>query len=215
MTEKIKTLIQCDFDGTVTRQDGSFVLLDVFSDAVWRPRFHEYEEGRVSVGEFNAEAFSHVKADKETLLGAIRRAVKTRPGFTELVELCRRKDFRFVIVSNGLRFYIDDILERLGLEDIEVHAAETEFSPDGLKVKYLGPDGNILNDDFKLAYNESFQKAGYRVIYIGNGGSDMDPARESAYVFATESLTRHCRWEGVPFTHFRDHTDIIPVLETL
>jgi 2-hydroxy-3-keto-5-methylthiopentenyl-1-phosphate phosphatase len=32
LTEIIQTLVQCDFDGTVTEEDVSFMLLDAFAD---------------------------------------------------------------------------------------------------------------------------------------------------------------------------------------
>ena len=64
----MKTLFQCDFDGTITREDVSFLILDAFGDKGWRQLFQEYTEGKISVGRFNTLACATVKADKETLL---------------------------------------------------------------------------------------------------------------------------------------------------
>jgi 2-hydroxy-3-keto-5-methylthiopentenyl-1-phosphate phosphatase len=147
-----KILVQCDFDGTITEGDVSFAILDACGRSDWRKLFQDYEDGKISVGRFNTEAFSTVKADKNTLLEMVRKETKVRPGLRALVAACRRKGYRFVIVSNGLRFYIDDILHSLGLSGIEVFAAETEFLPGGLKVQYISPDGKYLDDDFKIAY---------------------------------------------------------------
>ncbi len=215
MTEVIKTVVQCDFDGTVTKEDGSFVLLDTFSGEDWRPLFRDYEAGRISVGQFNAAAFRNVKADRESLLEVVRREIRLRPGFGAMVDCCRRKGFRFIIVSNGLRFYIDDILDKAGLNDIEVQAAETDFHPDGLRVYYRGPDGNRLDSDFKPAYTDLFLSQGYRIIYLGNGASDVVPAGKCHFVFATGSLVDYCGKQGISCTPFQDHNDVIPVLETL
>ena len=110
LSEVTKTLVQCDFDGTITEEDVSFLLLDAFADGDWRQIFREYEKGKISVGRFNMKAFSMVKADKERLLELVRREIKVRPGFHELVACCRRKGFRFAIVSNGLDSYIEEIL---------------------------------------------------------------------------------------------------------
>lgn len=215
MTEVIKTVVQCDFDGTVTEEDGSFVLLDAFSGEDWRPLFRDYEAGRISVGQFNAAAFRNIKADRESLLEVVRREIRLKPGFALMVDCCRRKGFRFVIVSNGLRFYIDDILDNAGLNDIEVQAAETVFQPDGLRVYYMGPDGNRLDSDFKPAYADLFLSQGYRIIYLGNGASDVAPARKCHFVFATGSLVDYCGRQGIACTPFQDYNDVIPVLETL
>ena len=40
----MKTLIQCDFDGTVTEEDVSFFLLDAFAQGDWRALLREYKE---------------------------------------------------------------------------------------------------------------------------------------------------------------------------
>ena len=44
----MKTLVQCDFDGTVTEEDVSFFLLDTFAQGDWRRLLQEYKEGKIS-----------------------------------------------------------------------------------------------------------------------------------------------------------------------
>jgi len=100
----VKTLVQCDFDGTVTEEDASFFLLDTFAQGDWRRLLQDYREHRISVGEFTTRAFAMVKADRHTLLEALKGEVKVRAGFHELVNYCLKKGFRLVIVSNGLDF---------------------------------------------------------------------------------------------------------------
>ncbi len=208
-----KTLVQCDFDGTITEEDISFMMLDAFADGDWRQLFREYEEGKMSVGRFNMEAFAMVKADRESLLEVVKGKVRLRPGFHELVTCCRSKGFRFVIVSNGLDFYIEEILRDIGLADIEARAARTHFHPDGLKVQYIGPDGTHLDDNFKGAYVNSFLTEGYRVVYVGNGTSDIVPARQCHYIFATGVLLAHCKQTNLDCTSFTDFKEVVRVLE--
>ena len=215
MTKGTKTLVQCDFDGTVTEQDISFLILDSFAGGNWRQLFKDYEDGKISVGHFNTEAFSTVKADKKTLLELVRRKAKTRPGLQELVAACRRKGYRFVIVSNGLRFYIEDILGRLGMVDLEIFAAETQFHPEGLKVQYIGPDGKYLDNDFKIAYAKTFLAQDYRIIYVGNGSSDLAPARKSQHIFATETLLKRCQEANLSCTPFSDLRQVAKAVESL
>ena len=214
MSELTKTLVQCDFDGTITEEDVSFMLLDAYAGGNWRQLFRDYEEGRMTVGHFNTKAFSMVKADKERLLEIVRREIKVRPGFHELVDCCRRKGFRFVIVSNGLDFYIDEILKSIKMAELEVFAAQTRFSPDGLKVQYIGPDGSYLDSDFKVAYVDLFLSEGYRIIYMGNGASDVPPAKKSHHVFATGALLEYCEEINLGCTPFTDLNEVVRVLES-
>jgi 2-hydroxy-3-keto-5-methylthiopentenyl-1-phosphate phosphatase len=210
----MKTLVQCDFDGTVTEKDTSFFLLDAFAQGDWRRLLREYKEHRISVGEFNTRAFAMVKADKPTLLGALK-GVKVRAGFHELVNYCRKKGFRLVIVSNGLDFYIEAILKDLGLENIEVHAAQASFHPEGMKVHYAGPDGKRLDDGVKEAYTQSFLKLGYTVIYVGNGDSDVAPAKYAHHVFATGDLLAYCEENNLKYKPFENFTDVVRELNLM
>ena len=205
----VKILVQCDFDGTVTEEDISFFLLDAFAQGDWRQLLREYKEHRISVGEFNTKAFAMVKADKPTLLGALKGEVKVRAGFHELVNYCLKKGFRLVIVSNGVDFYIKAVLKDLRLENVEVHAAQASFHPEGMKVQYVGPDGKRLEDGFKEAYIKSFLKLGYRVIYIGNGDSDVAPAKYAHHVFATGDLLAYCRENNLKYKPFETFLDVI------
>jgi 2-hydroxy-3-keto-5-methylthiopentenyl-1-phosphate phosphatase len=211
----VKTLVQCDFDGTVTEEDISFFLLDAFAQGDWRRLLREYKEHKISVGEFNTKAFAMVKADKPTLLGALKGKVEVRVGFHELVNYCLKKGFRLVIVSNGLDFYIKAVLKDLGLGNVEVYAAQASFHPEGMKVQYVGPDGKRLDDGFKEAYVTSFLKLGCKVIYVGNGDSDVAPAKYAHYVFATGDLLAYCRENDLKYKPFDNFIDVVRELNLM
>jgi len=211
----MKTLVQCDFDGTITEEDTSFFLLDAFAQGDWRRLLREYKEHRISVGEFNTRAFAMVKADRPALLEAIKDKVRMRAGFQKLVACCARRGFRLVIVSNGLDFYIEAILKDISLENIEMHAAKTRFHPEGMQVRYIDPNGSQLDDGLKEAYIKSFLNQGYRVIYAGNGDSDIVPAKYAHQIFATGELLAYCKENKLKCQPFNDLTDVVSALELL
>ena len=213
----METAVQCDFDGTITEEDVSFLLLDAFADGNWRQIWKDYAAGEIPVGAFNTRAFAMVKADKQTLIDFVLMSdrVRIRPGFHELLGYCSRKGFKFVIVSNGLGFYIEVILENMGIKGVEVFAAQSRFSPEGMKVKYIGPDGSQMEAGFKEAHTELLKRRGYSVVYVGNGSSDIYPAKRASHVFATGDLLRRCREEKLECTPFNDFKDVVRGLETL
>jgi 2-hydroxy-3-keto-5-methylthiopentenyl-1-phosphate phosphatase len=207
-----KILVQCDFDGTVTTEDVSFMLLDAFAKGDWHKLDDEYDGGKITVGQFNERAFALVRAGKQEMLDYLKGKVVIRRGFKSFVQLCRKKGFRLVIVSNGLDFYIKQILTDIGLDNMEFHASETRFLANRLKVRYVGPDGEDVDAEFKDKYVSHFIGEGYQVVYIGNGTSDLSPAKGAHHVFATESLLKHCRRTGltcVPFTSFHEISEVV------
>ncbi len=192
-----------------------FLLLDTFAGKDWRRLLTEYREDRMSVGRFNTRAFATVKADRQTLLNFVSSKAKVRAGFHELLAYCRRQGFRFVIVSNGLVFYIEAILRHIGIDNIDILAATADFTGKGIDTKYIGPGGNLLQDGFKEAYVRLFLSRGYRLVYIGNGTSDTLPARQAHHIFATGELLTHCQQTNLDCTPFVDLNDVVRGLELL
>ncbi len=210
-----KILVQCDFDNTIAAFDVSFMLLDAFADGNWRQILQEYRERKMPVGVFSQRTFAMIKVDKATMLDYLfaDNRVSVRPGFKELLKVCEQKGFKFVIVSNGLTFYIDAVLNSIGVSGIPVFAAQTEFSPDGLKIMYINPDGQQVLDKFKQSYVESHLSEGYRVVYIGDGYSDIAPANLADHVFARDDLLNHYRENNLKCMPFDDLNDVVKGLE--
>ena len=211
----MKTLIQCDFDGTITEVDASFLVLEEFASGDWHQVLQEHREHKISVGQFNARTFSMVKVEQKTLLKTIMEKVKLRAGFSEFVDYCSKRDFRLVIVSNGLDFYLQALLDYYGLGEVEWHAARTCFKAGTMEVQYIGPDGKLLDDAFKEAYVQLFLTQNYRVIYVGNGDSDIAPAKQAQHVFAREELLSYYQGNGLKCEPFEDFTNITKEMELL
>jgi 2-hydroxy-3-keto-5-methylthiopentenyl-1-phosphate phosphatase len=209
------TLVQCDFDGTITIGDISFQIFDKYTSPVWRNEFDDYMQGKITVNRFNARAFARVKASRAELDAFVRRNAVIRPGFIDLLKVCKEKKYRFVIVSNGMAFYIETILRMLGLSDTEFIAGQAEFKNNGIKAWYPGPDGKPVEEGFKEAWAANYLAQGYRIIYIGNGISDFAPARLCSHIFAVDNLTCECKKAGVGFTSFKDLTDIANALNKI
>ncbi len=213
----MKTTVQLDFDGTVTEEDISFLLLDAFADGDWRKYLKQYSDRKITVAAFSKKVFSMIKADEKTLTDFVLKSpqAKARPGLREFTDYCKNKGIKVVIVSNGLEFYIKLILRKLGIKGLDIYAAENVFSPAGMKVRYIGPDGKEINDRFKEAYTDIFRLQGYRVVYIGDGLSDIYSARKVDYVCATRDLLELCKAEKLKCYPFSDFFDVVKILKSL
>ncbi len=212
-----KTVIQCDFDGTVTIEDVSFAILEKFAKGDWRRFLDEYRAGKITVGGFNARAFSLVKESEKTQTDYILASpeLRIRAGFPELVGYCGQHGIRFAIVSNGLEYYIKAILASMGLDHVDVHAAQSRFNSVGMEVSFTGPDGGTVDDSFKETYVQHFINEGCRVIYAGNGVSDLAPARRAHHIFATGDLAEAYRQLKLKHTPFQDFYEVRRGLEEL
>lgn len=210
-----KTLLQCDFDGTLTEEDVSFLILERFAEGDWKSILRDYQEGKIPVGEFNYRAFNLVKKDRAALEQLVREEARLRPGLDELVSYCRTKDIAFTVVSNGLDFYLETLLGHNGFGEVNIAASRTLFTPQGIDARYYDVDGRELLNEFKAYHTHRFIEKGYRVFYAGNGTSDISASRLADHTFATESLLKYYRSEKLPHTPFHDLHDIVDGLKKL
>jgi 2-hydroxy-3-keto-5-methylthiopentenyl-1-phosphate phosphatase len=214
----MKRVIQCDFDGTLTIGEVSRLLLEEFAEGDWQSLTEQYTEGKISVQACNIIQFAMVKTDEKTITDFLTNSgrVEIRPGLRDLFKYCTEKALDIVIVSNGLKLYIDTVLRNLGIENIEVYAAESRFGEDGIELTYPGPDGASIEDGFKEFYSKALREKGCAAMYyVGNGVSDIYPARHADHVFAINGLLQQCRMEKLECTPFNDLYDVIRGLETI
>ena len=206
-------VIQCDFDGTVTRNNLSILLRENFAPGEWRRIDADYLLGRITVEQSNKLQYALIKEPKEILQEFVRQNIDIRPGFVEFVSYCRENAVKLVIVSSGLDFYIETALAQIGIPDLELHCGRTDFTDDGIIVSYTDPEGNAIDGGFKGKYLKWLRGRNIKLIYVGDGLSDLEPACLADLVFATGHLATMLRFESVAWGRFIDFYDLLRLLQ--
>ncbi len=70
-------------------------------------------------------------------------------------------------------------------------------------------------DGFKESYARLFLSGGCRLVYIGNGPSDLAAARLADHIFATESLLEQCQEYKLGCVPFDSMDEIVEGLRRL
>jgi len=209
----IALIIQCDFDGTITRNNLSILLREQFACGKWRRIELDYLRGRVSVEQSNRLQYALIEEPRERLQEFVRQHIDVRPGFREFVRYCRDNAIKFVIVSSGLDFYIETVLVEIGMPDLELHCGRTVFTKDGIGISYTDPEGNTIDKGFKDKYLFWLKRSARNLIYIGDGLSDLEAARCADHVFATGHLATLLRAESVAWSCFIDFYDFLSQMQ--
>lgn len=199
-------IICFDFDDTIVIENTARLLFERFAAPGWPGLEAHYREGRLTVEQYNAAVLQTFEAPREELMEFTAAAVTVRPGFLELLDWAKWNDWLPVVVSNGFDFYVDAVLDGLGLDRLARHAGRTRFDY-RWQVAYYSPRGVVLEAAFKVSYAASFKNAGDFVVYVGDGESDVEAARLAPVVFARETLL--ARLDAVhprlyPFETFHD-----------
>lgn len=183
-----------DFDGTITTHDVADSILRRYGGIPERDIRASYRPG-VITEDWVRERFLRVRCRPEDLEGFVLRTVRARRGFSGFIRWCRERKVPVEIVSGGLDLYLDLLLERWRLEDLPRWRARARWTGRGISVRYPFLKGRTL-ECFKLSRVRAHQRRGRKVLFAGDGASDIPAARAADLSFARGRLLRHCRKEG-------------------
>jgi len=202
-------IIQCDFDGTIIRNNLSVLIREKYACGDWQRIDSDYLHGYLTVEQSNKLQFALIKEPKKRLQEFVRQHIELRPGFVEFIRYCQESAIHFAIVSSGLDFYIEPVLVEIGMPDLELHCGRTSFSHNGINVSYYDPEGNIIKQGFKERYLTWFKKQGTNIIYLGDGLSDLEAACQADHVFATGHLLDLLDTQSITRSAFSDFYDLL------
>jgi 2-hydroxy-3-keto-5-methylthiopentenyl-1-phosphate phosphatase len=205
-----------DFDNTITIGDVLDGVIEQFSaDERWHQLEAEWEAGRIGARECLDGQLRGLRATwpefERHLAGVTLDA-----GFAALLELVRREGGELTIVSDNFDLFVGDILRKRGLSAVKVYANHLELAGDRVVPSF--PFGNPdcpgcahCKKTHFIPRNEDRR----RVIYIGDGRSDLCPARHADVVFAKSSLLAQLREENIACIAFGDLADVADKLQKI
>lgn len=217
-------LVLSDFDGTVTLRDTGWVVFDALGlKEAWDWEYR-WRDGEISSMECLAGQWGLVDVPREELLEIVDNAGLDE-AFGEFVKRARAAGAEVVVLSDGLDFYLDRMLARVGFsicpEDPEPgddscltrYVNHGEFTEEGIQITFPHRDADCdLCGNCKSAHLERLRRCFERVIYIGDGYSDRCPAERSDLVFAKDHLAQLLDEKGLLYLPFESFDDIIEAM---
>ena len=205
-----------DFDDTAAEQNVAEMLLQQFGDATWPDVRAQFRSGALTLKEYQEITFRNIQADRETMQGYVKEHAHLRPYFKELQGYCADHGIPLAIVSQGLDFYIEALLDKEGVSHVPVHAVNTHFTGQGIayEYRYARPGQERLGNSKGLVV-EGYKDRGHQVIYVGDGMSDFEAATKADLLFAHRVLAEECQRRQIPYRPFKDFRDVLSALQEL
>lgn len=204
----------CDFDGTISIEDATDVVLACFADSEWEDIERQWKRGLIGSGECMRRQIALIRPNRHEL-DALLDTVSIDPGFKAFLSYCRRSDIPLTIVSDGVDYFIRHILARHGIGDLPIVAnVLTHRFAHGREVYSLSPSLTTAgctsgSGVCKCRVVESAELQ----IYIGDGRSDFCVADKVDLVFAKSKLADYCDNRGIPYVHFENFVDLLPKMK--
>lgn len=204
----MKRAVLTDFDGTVTRTDVAEDLLREFAPPKWWDVEELHRARKIGTRETMVRQFALVHASQEEMIRFVDAHVELDETFPPFVAWCRRRRIPLEIVSEGLDFYLAHLLDRWGI-DVPVRTNHATAVEGRVRITYPYADPTCdLCGTCKLRRLFDLRVAGHRVVYVGDGHSDLCPAVEADEVFAKKELADLCREEAIDFFPFDTFADV-------
>jgi 2-hydroxy-3-keto-5-methylthiopentenyl-1-phosphate phosphatase len=205
-----------DFDDTAAQQNVAELLLNQFGHPSWQEVRNQFRAGKLTLKDYQEITFRNIQADLLTMQTYVKEKANLRPFFGELYQYCQGKDIPVAVVSQGLDFYIQALLEKEGFPQLPVYSVNTSFNGNGIEYHYRHTyPGEEHRGNSKGLIVERYQQQGHHVIYIGDGRSDFEAAERADLLFAHSVLAQECQRQGIPYRDFRDFGDVLAVLREL
>ena len=192
LPEPQATQVWFDFDGTISRQDVLDELVNRFSrNESWRLVEERWKAGLIGSEACLREEFSLLEISDNDLYDFIDQ-VEIDPGFIPLIAMLRQNHVPFAILSDGIEKFIRGILNRFNAGDIEIRA--NRITRKNQQLHLVCP--HKAEFCLSAAAHCKCRSAGKlrigrrKTVYIGDGRSDICPARQADVVFAKGVLAQ-------------------------
>jgi 2-hydroxy-3-keto-5-methylthiopentenyl-1-phosphate phosphatase len=194
----------CDFDGTITLEDGTDAILQRYALPVW----HEWEQlwahGEISSLECLSKQVELIRADRKTLV-EFAAGLAIDPGIVTLARECQKRGIPLTIVSDGLDLVIETVLAHHGLSQIPHFTNHVQWPSANhpvLAFPNAAPACESRAGTCKCAIAGVGRKRGVQSVYIGDGRSDFCVAKKMDCVYAKGALLIWCESQEIPCQPF-------------
>ena len=208
-----KIIIASDFDGTITKCDSLFDFFKTFAKPEWVEVEKLWEDKIINSKECLEKEFALVPDLTPELIENYIKTVEIDPYFKEFYEKIT-KNADFVVVSDGVDYFINRICSLNGIDKIKIFSNHGEFINDEFKLTY--PNTNInckkASGTCKCKIVTDLKEKYEKIYYIGDGTSDYCVIDKGTKAFGKEKLYQYCKKNNIKCTKFENFKDLLNLI---
>lgn len=199
-----------DFDGTISCADVLDKLIERFAvDDSWKGVESRWQAGLIGSRECLSEQFAVLRVWPEDL-DQLLLEISLDPGVESLFALFEGFQVPVAILSDGLDGVIRRLLAPVGLDTTPLRSNTLRHRGDRIELRC--PHSESLCESAaahcKCASMQELNRSGRKTIYIGDGRSDLCPARKADVVFAKNILADCLTEEKIPYIPYGTLGDV-------
>ncbi|MFN2274815.1 MAG: MtnX-like HAD-IB family phosphatase [Anaerolineales bacterium] len=198
--------VLCDFDGTIAHAQTMDFLYQRFASCGMEFA-RRWERGEIGTAEEIRSTFATVTASRQEMERALDE-IELDPGFNVFLAGAEQRGDLVAIVSDGLDWYIEFLLKKHGIDGVPVYANHIAFEGNGFRFEfpYYHPDVPLRGVS-KRHIVQKFRQQAERIVYVGDGKSDVEILQAVDRLYVKGWLADYCRQhkiEAIPFNNWND-----------
>ncbi len=186
----MQVAIFCDFDGTITLEDTGKVLLTNLTEKDWQFYDKLVINGEIGTREALVNQWGMIEKTSMEEINNLVDQIEIDPTFIEFYDWIREKNLKFFIVSDGFRSYIDTIFKnhQIQIPQEDIKANDMKLIDNKIALEFLTSQCSHGCANCKYSHVQEIKNKGFKIIYIGDGLSDIFPSQSLAdVIFAKEN----------------------------
>jgi len=209
-----KCVIFFDFDNTIATCDVFDNMLLLFSrDDRWIELEKKWKSGRIGSKTCMEGQLRGMDLDKRPG-DAYLPKINLDPYFKELYKFLRSKKIKTVVLSDNFDYILNRILKINRINNLKVLANKLSFTRGKIITDYPFKNKECqICAHCKTKNMLGSVSKGATIIYVGDGSSDICPAKRAELVFAKDSLLRYFKDNKLEYIVFHNLKDVLNQLK--
>lgn len=211
MLNKSKSVVFCDFDGSITAEETFVAMLKQFAPEVSAQVMPEIYAMRMTLREGVRKMLEAIPSERYPEIIEFSQTKQIRPGFVELLDFLDAEAVPFVVVSGGIRIMVETVLGELVNRVEAIYAVDVGVEGDFLQVssEFEGDTELMAKVQVMNLYDVSEK------IAIGDSVTDLNMGLEASLVFARDRLARYLDERQKSYILWDDFFDVRQYLVNL
>lgn len=204
-------IIVSDFDGTITKQDTLSTFLMRYADSQWQVIEDMWVKGDIGSAECLVKQFTLVPDLSVKLIDDFLDTIEIDDYFKKFNDVRLKNNLDFLIVSDGLDYFINRILQKNDIDNVKIISNHAEFIEDNFTITfpYKSPECLRKSGTCKCSVIKQLKEKFEKIYYIGDGTSDHCVADKVDYLFAKSSLLDYCSKKDIDCIEYSNYNEVV------
>lgn len=203
-----------DFDRTITLNDSTDELMRLHNEELMLDYQAKFRRKEIRVRDYIKGLLESLKLTEEEYKRDVSRNVKVDPYFKKFMDL----GYEVRVVSAGAYENILPVFAKheIKIPERDIYSNRVSFEGRSIEVTFPHDSNEAYEGICKRSIVEKYKKEYRKVVFIGDGYSDIPASREADVLFAKKgrSLEKYCVENNIEHIAYETFKDIIEYVKS-